>query len=244
VFQAPDGKHLVYSSEPSSNKAVMWIRADGGGEPQQLTRDDTHLGQIPTSVSPDGRFVLIGGRVLTINTTDPDHPKAGPTEPLLNTSPILGGSTISPDGRWLAYTSVSSGTPQVFVRPFANGKIAGSGVWQISAAGGAYPVWSRAARQLLYLTSEGRIMVVDYTVEGDSFHNLKLRPWTDKLIGTTSGLTAFGVGRPVFDLTPDGRRIVAWEPQEQPEEANVDLHVTMLQNWFDELRRRLPPSGK
>jgi serine/threonine-protein kinase len=141
------------------------------------------------------------------------------------------------------------------VRPFANGKIAGSGVWQISAAGGAYAVWSRAvaARQLLYATSEGRIMVVDYTIEGDSFHALKSRLWTDKQIGTIPGNAtrgtldlrqgANGINR-LFDLTPDGRRIIAWEPQEQTKEAKVDLHVTMLLNWFDELRRRLPPSGK
>jgi Tol biopolymer transport system component len=127
----------------------MWIRADGGGEPERLTRDDTHNGQIAASVSPDGRFVLFvtpgrGGQSLTIDTTDPDHPKAGGSETLLSTI-ALGGGTISPDGRWLAYTSYASGTPQVFVRPFANGKIAGSGVSQISAAGGAYPVWSRAA---------------------------------------------------------------------------------------------------
>ena len=225
----------------------MWIRADGGAEPLPLTRDDTHRGQTPASVSPDGRFVLItrqgmGAQSLTIDTSDPDHPKAGATEPLLNTSAIVGG-TISPDGRWLAYTFVASGTVQVFVRPFANGKIAGSGAWQISAAGGAYPVWSRAARQLLYATSEGRIKVVDYAVEGDSFHDLKPRLWTDKQIGTITGGIPFGLGR-LFDLTPDGRRIIAWEPEDQPKEAKVDLHVTMLLNWFDELRRRLPPYGK
>jgi serine/threonine-protein kinase len=221
---------------------------------------------VATSVSPDGRFVIIapgmGAQSLTIDTTDPDHPKAGPTEPLLNTSAMPGG-TISPDGRWLAYTSLTagdtpsgaSGTPQVFVRPFANGKIAGSGVSQISAAGGAYPVWSRAAHQhqRLYATSEGRIMVVDYSAEGDSFNVLKSRPWTDKQILTIPGNAPRGtldlrqgpngIIRP-FDLTPDGRRIIAWEPQEEPKEAKVDLHVTMLLNWFDELRRRLPPSGK
>jgi serine/threonine-protein kinase len=256
---APDGKHLIYGTEPSSNNGVMWIRADGGGEPQQLTRDDIHGGQVAGSVSPDGRFVLINGpgrgaQILTIDTTDPDHPKAGALEPLLITSTI-GSGAISPDGRWLAYTSRASGTPQVFVRPFANGKIAGNGVWQISAAGGAYAVWSPAvaARQLLYATAEGRIMVVDYTVEGDTFHGLKSRVWTDKQIGTVPGNAttsildlrqgANGINR-LFDLTPDGRRIIAWQPQEEPSEAKVDLHVTMLQNWFDELRRRLPPSGK
>src|SRR5262249_2221305 len=141
---APDGEHLVYGSEHRSNKGVIWIRAEGRGEPHPLTRDDTHTGQIPASVSPDGRFVLItmpgrGAQILTIDTTDPDHPKAGATEPLLNTSAIIRG-TISPDGRWLAYTSATSSTRQVFVRPFANGKIADSGAWQISAAGGTYPV--------------------------------------------------------------------------------------------------------
>jgi serine/threonine-protein kinase len=248
---APDGKHLVYGTPRSSNSGLMWIRADAGGEPQQLTRDDTHLDQIAESVSPDGRFVLFGGpgrsaQSLTIDTTDPDHPKAGAPEPLPNTS----AGVISPDGRWIAYTSRASGTAQVFVRPFKDGKIAGSAVSQVSPAGGAYPVWSRAvaARQLLYATSEGRIMVVDYTVEGDSFHSLKPRLWTDKQIGTIPGGTldlrqGNAVGR-LFDLTPDGTRIIAWVPQEQPKEPKANLHVTMLLNWFDELRRRLPPSGK
>jgi serine/threonine-protein kinase len=84
-------------------------------------------------------------------------------------------------------------------------------------------------------------MVVDYTVEGDSFHASKPRLWIDKQIGPISGNIPFGLGR-LFDLTPDGRRSFAWEPQEQPKEAKADLHVTMLLNWFDELRRRLPPS--
>jgi hypothetical protein len=96
-------------------------------------------------------------------------------------------------------------------------------------------------------------MVVDYSVEGDFFHVLKSRPWTDKQVLTTPGNAPRGtldlrqgpngISR-LFDLTPDGRRIIAWVPEEQPKEAKADLHVTMLQNWFDELRRRLPPSGK
>jgi WD40 repeat protein len=245
---APDGKHLVYGTLVSSNSGVMWVRADGGGEPQLLIPDDTHRGKVPVSVSPDGRFVLLGapggvGKSVTIDTADPDHPKTGVITTEISSS--IRGGTISPDGRWLAYTSDDSGTGQVFVRPFANGKIAGGGVWPISAAGGGYPVWSRAEhqpRQLLYVASEGRIMVVDYTVEGDSFHNSKPRLRTDKQIGTTP--PRLGGAFSAFDLTADGTRIIAWQPQEQPKEAKVDLHVTMLLNWFDELRRRLPPSGK
>jgi serine/threonine-protein kinase len=244
---APDGKHLLYSSDPSRNNGVMWIRADGGGGPQSLTRDETHSGQIqnPTSVSPDGRFVLITvpgvpkAETLTLDATDPDHPKAGAIEPMLKGPGPFGG-VISPDGRWVAYTFSTYSTGQVFVRPFANGRIASSGSWQISAAGAAYPVWSRAARQLLYVTTDGHVMVVDYTVEGDSFHASKPRLWTGKQIAQ---LLQVGLGR-LFDLTPDGRRIITSEPEEQLKGAKVDLHITMLLNWFDEVRRRLPASGK
>jgi Tol biopolymer transport system component len=100
------------------------------------------------------------------------------------------GGAISPDGHWLAYTTGTSDAPQVFVRPFANGKIAGSALWPIAAADGTYPVWSRApgARQLLYVTSEGGIMVVDYTVEGDSFHNSKPRRGSTNRLGRSWGL--------------------------------------------------------
>jgi serine/threonine-protein kinase len=251
---APDGKHLVYGAEPNtSNSGVMWIRADGGGEPQPLTRDDAHHGQVAASVSPDGRFVLFGTpgsgapQILTIDTTDPDHPKPGATSPLASPFITQGSEAISPDGRWLAYTSPASGTPQVFVKPFANGKITGSSMSQISdAAGGAYPVWSRAAgaRQLLYLTSAGRVMVVDYSVAGDSFRVSRPRLWTGKLIGATPESMPFDAGRPPFDLTPDGKHIIAWEAQEQPKGPKANLQVTMLLNWFDELRRRLPPAGK
>jgi serine/threonine-protein kinase len=58
------------------------------------------------------------------------------------------------------------------------------------------------------------------------------------------GNTPFGLGYPAFDLTPDGKRIIAFEQEEQTKESKTNLHVTMLLNWFDELRRRLPPSGK
>jgi hypothetical protein len=72
---------------------------------------------------------------------------------------------------------------------------------------------------------------------------LKPRLWTDKQIGTILGNGApFGVG-PLFDLTPDGRRIIAWDAR-TAKGSQSDLQLTMLLNWFDELRRRLPPSGK
>ena len=54
---------------------------------------------------------------------------------------------VSPDGRWIAYASEESGVPEIYVRPFPDAE---SARWQVSAAGGSDPVWSRNGRELFY----------------------------------------------------------------------------------------------
>jgi hypothetical protein len=77
-------------------------------------------------------------------------------------------------------------------------------------------------------------------VEGAVFHAMKPRAWADKQIWQPDRSGPFRA----FDLTPDGKRIIAFAPDEGPKGARVNLHVTMLENWFDEVRRRLLVSGK
>jgi hypothetical protein len=45
---------------------------------------------------------------------------------------------------------------------------------------------------------------------------------------------------PSYDLAPDGKRIAALMPVEEPEDQKMQTHVIFLQNFFDELRRRAP----
>jgi hypothetical protein len=42
-----------------------------------------------------------------------------------------------------------------------------------------------------------------------------------------------------FDVSPDGKRVVVF-PRRQEENTQGSLHVTVLLNFFDELRRRIP----
>ena len=78
---------------------------------------------------------------------------------------------FSPDGRWIAYQSNESGRAEVFVRPFPGP----GGKWQISTGGGRFPRWSQKRHELFYLAPDNRIMVVSYTVDGDSFKADELR---------------------------------------------------------------------
>ena len=76
-------------------------------------------------------------------------------------------------------------------------------------------------------------MVVDYTVNGDSFTAGTPRVWSPTPILRTGVVSS-------YDLSPDGKRIAAFpRPDAVVESANTP-HVTFLFNLADELKRKLP----
>jgi serine/threonine-protein kinase len=79
-------------------------------------------------------------------------------------------------------------------------------------------------------------MAASYAVKGDSFVADKPRLWSEKPIGGT-------LGTKNVDLAPDGKRIVALMPANDKSSQEAQNHVTFLENFFDELRRRVP-TGK
>jgi serine/threonine-protein kinase len=229
---APDGKHIVYGS--ASPPALWWTRADGSGQPEKLL--ETKVPPRPQSISNDGRHLAYVDNTypdiwtLPLDLSDPEHPKAGKPEPYLVTAAVEVDASFSPDGRWLAYATNESGREEVFVRQFPDR----GGKWKVSADDGwaKFPRWSQAGRELFFLGSDDRIMVVPYTVEGSSFVAGKPRVWADRKILRTDV-------HPNFDLAPDARR-VAVLPVSDSGQDRPNLHVTFLLNLADELRRRIP----
>lgn len=227
---APDSKHILFASASD----IFWIRSDGAGDPQRLLQTP-NLAR-PFSISRDGRVAYFERNsetgfdiwVLPLDLSDPDHPKPGKSEPFLRTPHDELLPKFSPDGRWIAYRSNETGGNEIFVRPYPAGN---GGKWQISTGGGLYVCWSNNGRELFYETADNRIMVVDYTVDGGSFVQSKSRQWSDRQL--------FDPGTSNLDLAPDGKRFVVFSP-EAAEGANGSVHVTMLLNFFDELRRKLP----
>jgi len=211
------------------------VRADGAGEPYALYKAPGSVERF--SLSPDGNTLLVVTRSneilrVSLDTSDPERPKAGKQELFARTSQH--GSTVafSPDGRWIAYSNHDPGESGVYVSPAASGS---HGKWQISLGPGRHPIWRRNAPQLFYQDNEGHVLVVDYAVKGETFLPGKPRPWVNKQFALGMGSLP---GR-VFDLAPDGKRIVAMvDPVE--DEGTGNLHVMFLVNFFDELRRRLP----
>jgi len=160
--------------------------------------------------------------------------RAGKPEIFLQTSADERHGTFSSDGRWLAYTSNESGKYEVYVRAFPDK----GGKWQISNAGGAYPMWSRNGQELFFRADDNRIMAVSYAAKADSIVSGKPRVWSDKR------LADFGtIGISNYDVAPDGKRIAALMPVESPEGEQTQSHVIFLENFSDELQRKVP-TGK
>ena len=217
------------------------MRADGTGDAERLT--ESRNSQFPMSWSPDGKslaFMEVDPQTgpdlwtLPMEEDGAGGLKPGKPAPFLITPFFEGAPAFSWDGRWVAYRSTESGRYEVYVRPFTGP----GGKWQISTSGGVWPTWSPNGRELFYRTvgAPNRIMVVSYTVEGDSFRAGKPRLWSEGQF--TGGGTAQN-----FDLHPNGKRFAVLKTPEDSEQTGP-TQVTFVLNWFDEVRSRVASAGQ
>jgi len=236
----PDGQRIVYSSqEKGGTLNLWWIRADGAGDAQHLAESKSP--QYAGSWRPDGKVLAFRQlnrgtnydiMTLAIVGDEKSGWKPGELKPFVNSAFGEWEPAFSPDGRWLAYMSYESGSPEVYVRPFPGP----GGKWQISTGGGGYPKWSHNGKELFYETLNNKIMAVSYSASGDSFHADKPQLWSP------GQFTERGAGIYNFDLHPDGKRFAVLKAP-GTEQAAAMNKVSFIFNYFDELRRKLP-TGK
>ncbi|MCZ6508673.1 MAG: hypothetical protein O7A04_11595, partial [Acidobacteria bacterium] len=227
----PEEDRLVFSAEKGGNAPnLYWVPADGSESPEQLTRSD--LAQYPNSWTPDGRtLVFIQGAASGFDLWTLDFGANGPVgdpRPLLEAPYRTWRSEISPDGRWLLYTSDESGIFQIYVRPFPDL----DGKWQVSAETEHYSNlharWSRSTPELFYWNGK-QMMAVPHQVRGGTF--VPGKPLA--LFGGDFATRSW----PEWDVAPDGQRFVMFtevEDVESPAEAGTPQTVLVL-NWFSEL---------
>ena len=62
---------------------------------------------------------------------------------------------VSPDGRWVVFTSFESGRSEIYVRPYPGP----GGQTKISNDGGIEPAWSRDGKEIFYRSPESFMAV-------------------------------------------------------------------------------------
>jgi len=228
----PDGEFLAFRS----GNRLVWTRSDGSGSLQRL--EGVSANASPWSFSHDGRWLAFwpiqpDGEIWIVPVErTPAALRLGAPRPLMPQTGAKGAPAISPDGRWLAYTSGESGRAEVYVMPFVSQGTPGAGKWPVSNDGGFAPTWSGNGRDLFFQSLDGYVQVAAYARLEDSFEVEKPRLWSD------TRLANFGLSSG-YDVAPDGTHVIALLASSKPE---MFLHV--LLNVSSELRRRAPEAGK
>jgi serine/threonine-protein kinase len=230
---SPDGRFLV---SPRPSGGIDWLAVDRHDPPQPLLASPAL--QIPWSFSGAGGRLAYYERGLrpgspvtfdlwTVPVRRDGHAlSAGRPEPFLVSDAFELYPSFSPDGRWIAYASLASGAYEIHVRAFPD---AGR-QWRISPDGGVAAAWSRDGRRLYYVSTDRRVMVVDWPGDPDAAG--APRAWSDHRLADTGVL-------PNFDLGPDGT-IAALMPAAGSAPSQDARHVSLVVNALSEVQRLAP----
>jgi Tol biopolymer transport system component len=229
-----DGKHVVHLSGPGAGLYRLEIvPADASGEPRVLwDADECRPADDWESphVSPDGRWLAYtaGGETPTkgdICLLELGVDDAKPT-PFLQTAAYELAPRFHPGGRHMAYQSDESGTEEVYITGFPEGR----GKWQVSVGGGVWPRWS-ADGSRLYYRSRRDVMAVDVETEPAVRLGTPTRLFEGELTGQD-----IGEGRPdAFTVSGDDRFLLVRRAQ-RGREAAAATGIVLVENWFAEFR--------
>ncbi len=233
AFFSKSGDEIYYTLQKTPKETVVFARpAEGFGQAHPVPAPEGFKAAVDRSA--DGRYVVyaflpggLGG------SGDADiwlwrNDGAGGNGEAINfsqNSANEGGGTLSPNGRYVAYTSTIGGPLEVYVRPFPEGR----GRWQISLNGGEAPAWGPDGEELFF--KEGNLLMrVAVSTSGQfsagspetlfEHPTLRLRP---------APLARYAVGR-------DGQRFLTVES----ERDRVLPVVRFVQNWLSEFSRAAP----
>lgn len=188
----------------------LWdIPIDGSGAPRYLAR--AFFGQF----TPDEKnivYLTVVPRDTSNIATVPADGSAAPVEIIKSPYPKW-SSALSPDGRFIAYESIESGTREIFLASYPGG----DGKRQLSRGGAAAAVWSRDGRTLYYVSSNRLFSMPVFTTGQPA-----------EIFNATPAGVSLSAG---YDVLGDGSVIAA---QDLPADKR---QVVLVQNWTREFQR-------
>ena len=216
---SPDGKWIAYSSFRPSGSGIYRRPADGSGTEELIVSDLPGFVYAPDDWSRDGKtlfyspnpFMQAGEGIWAV-------PLEGDRKP----RQIVAHGTnaaLSPNGRWLAYSSSESGRLEIYVEAYGGG----AGKWQVSPNLGQVPHWSAEGKELFYFDGNQSLVSVSVTEAGGA---LKFgAPKT--LVSQWTMLTT-----PFFSVSPDGKKFLMERVSQQ-----VNQPITVITNFTAGLKR-------
>jgi Tol biopolymer transport system component len=198
---SPDGKSIVFASNRKGVFDLYQMPAAGGQEELLLA---TPLSKVPLDWSRDRRFLLYvvadpkTGSDLWALRLDGDRKPF----PVVQTTFTESGGQFSPNGKWVAFHSNTSGRLEVYIQSFP-----GPGPSNpVSTTGGAQPRWRPDGKELFYIGLDGRLMAVSITIAATG----TVEPGVPVPLFPThiGGAVPGGTSRQNYMVSPDGQRFL------------------------------------
>jgi Tol biopolymer transport system component len=217
---SPDGNRIAFSSARKGQRDIYVKAANGIGEEQLLF--GSAGGKNMECWSPDGRLLLFNTTVAQGQQQIWALPLEGERKPYAVLSGPAGmqASSLSPDGKFIAYWSGESGRAEVFLQSFPPGRDR----WQVSTTGGWSPQWRADGKELFYRQGD-RLMAVDIKVTG-----ARLVPGVPHELFEAPFIAA---GRNLFVPSSDGEKFLSVLPAEQVSSPSIIVEL----DWMSRLRR-------
>jgi Tol biopolymer transport system component len=212
-----DGSGVVFTSRRVQGATDVLLRPImGQGNDEQLLLRSRQM-KLSGDWSPlDKSFVYV--------TSDPASrldifllPPQGPSRPFLNTPSNEMQPRVSPDGKWIAYTSDESGSWEVYVQSFPNGGAKRA----VSVGGGVEPHWTKGGREIVYLMPDGRMMSVDIAAGAQALEPARPKPLFH--VPLNGDIARY---RNHYAVTSDGQRFLVDTADESTREP-----ITVVVNW-------------
>ncbi|HTS36917.1 MAG TPA: protein kinase [Candidatus Solibacter sp.] len=231
VSWSPDGQKIVYVTQHGATlmagTSLRMRLANGGGQEEVLLQTGTSLQATVLSpqFSPDGKYLLYMQQSGPTDAEIKAMPLTGDRKPFTVLKPQSAQTRIvqfrlSPDGRWLAYSSTESGREELYVTHFPSGQ----GRWQISQEGATFPTWRGDGKELWFLGPDGALRYVTVNAKSEEFESDPVRELFQ--LSYTAPL-----GDP-FDISADGQRIVVTTLPESP-----PTPLVLVTNWMNGVKK-------
>jgi eukaryotic-like serine/threonine-protein kinase len=194
---AADGKSVFISSTDGYTVTLVqrWLTASAKEEKQF---ESSHGYSDVVSISRDGRYVFFNEQDVKtgFDIYYLDLKGEHKLVPLLNSSYQEFDARLSPDGKWLAYTSNETGRVELFVTPFPN---VGS-KWQVSNGG----VTVRDTQNIMDWSPDGKNLRYE---QEEKIYDVQIRNSGDKLeFSAPRELMSLPGDAIVLSIMPDGKR--------------------------------------
>ena len=220
-----DGRSVTYASNPYGHPVLMTKRADGSA--QAVVQYKGNRDPNESVWDNDGKWLVMRTSIVTAGAGDIVAMRPGVDTipiPIVATPFSERTPTLSPDGRWMAYTSSESGNVEVYVVPFPN---AGTAKWPLSTHGGTEPRWSHSGREIFYRDGDGNFVSVAVSTSPT------FSAGATSVLFPAKQFTPSGT-HPQYDVARDDKRFLFLRSLS----GGAAEKIVLVDNWAEELKKK------